>query len=167
MKQVFESDRIRFVEVSELLVPDYLVMVNDVEHVDRFIGGWHEPFTEEQEIRWVREKLREKAPVFSMIDRESGRFIGNIELMDVSASAGELGVAVTADQQDRGYGTEAVSAMTKYGMERLGLKRIYLRTNPDNARAIRVYEKCGFRPTGKEKTASSVGAEGVEYMLTR
>ncbi len=152
MKQVFESDRIRFVEVSELLVPDYLVMVNDVEHVDRFIGGWHEPFTEEQEIRWVREKLREKAPVFSMIDRESGRFIGNIELMDVSASAGELGVAVTADQQDRGYGTEAVSAMTKYGMERLGLKRIYLRTNPDNARAIRVYEKCGFREYGRTET---------------
>ena len=152
MKQVFESDRIRFVEVSELLVPDYLVMVNDVEHVDRFIGGWHEPFTEEQEIRWVREKLREKAPVFSMIDRESGRFIGNIELMDVSASAGELGIAVTADQQDRGYGTEAVSAMTKYGMERLGLKRIYLRTNPDNARAIRVYEKCGFREYGRTET---------------
>ena len=152
MKQVFESDRIRFVEVSELLVPDYLVMVNDVEHVDRFIGGWHEPFTEEQEIRWVREKLREKAPVFSMIDRESGRFIGNIELMDVSASAGELGIAVTADQQDRGYGTEAVSAITKYGMERLGLKRIYLRTNPDNARAIRVYEKCGFREYGRTET---------------
>ncbi len=152
MKQVFESDRIRFVEVSELLVPDYLVMVNDIEHVDRFIGGWHEPFTEEQEIRWVREKLREQAPVFSMIDRESGRFIGNIELMNVSASAGELGVAVTADQQDRGYGTEAVSAMTKYGMERLGLKRIYLRTNPDNARAIRVYEKCGFREYGRTET---------------
>ena len=152
MKQVFESDRIRFVEVSELLVPDYLVMVNDVEHVDRFIGGWHEPFTEEQEIRWVREKLREKAPVFSMIDRESGRFIGNIELMDVSASTGELGIAVTAYQQDRGYGTEAVSAMTKYGMERLGLKRIYLRTNPDNARAIRVYEKCGFREYGRTET---------------
>ena len=33
MKQIFESDNISFVEVSELLAKDYLVMVNDVEHV--------------------------------------------------------------------------------------------------------------------------------------
>ena len=30
-------------------------------------------------------------------------------------------------------------------MEQLGLERIVLRTNPDNAKAIHVYEKCGFR----------------------
>ena len=71
MKQIFESDRIRFVEVSALLIKDYLVMVNDIEHVGSFIGGWHEPFTEEQEIKWVREKLEAKAPVFSMLEKES------------------------------------------------------------------------------------------------
>ena len=65
MKQVFESERIRFVEVSELLVRDYLIMVNDFENVDRFIGGRHETYTEDMEVRWVRKKLAEKAPVFS------------------------------------------------------------------------------------------------------
>ena len=145
MNQIFESDRIRFVEVSELLVKDYLVMVNDMENVERFLGGAHEPFTEEQEIRWVRGKLEENAQVFSMLEKDSGRFIGNIELMDVNDSVGELGIAITGEKQNMGYGTEAVSALTAYGMDRLGLKRIFLRTNPDNARAIRVYEKCGFR----------------------
>ena len=47
--------------------------------------------------------------------------------------------------QDRGFGTEAVRALVGYGMDRLGLKRIFLKVFPDNARAIRVYEKCGFR----------------------
>ena len=145
MKQVFESERIRFVEVSESLIRDYLIMVNDFEHVDRFIGGRHETYTEEMEVRWVRKKLAEKAPVFSMIEKQSGAFIGNIELMDISDSAGELGIAITAGKQDQGYGTEAVAAITAFGRDRLGLKRIVLRTRVDNARAIRVYEKCGFR----------------------
>ena len=145
MKQIFESDRIRFVEVSVSLIRDYLVMVNDIEHVDRFLGGAHDPYTKESEVEWVREKLEEKAPVFSMIDKGDGRFIGNIELMDVKDSAGELGIAITAEKQDRGYGTEAVSALVAYAFSRLGLNRVFLRAYPGNARAIRVYEKCGFR----------------------
>ena len=145
MKQVFESERIRFVSVSEQLVGDYLAMVNDVERVGRWIGRRSEAVTEEQELGWVRKKLAENAPIFSMIETESGAFIGNVELMDVRDSVGELGIAITAEMQDRGFGTEAVRAVTAYGMERLGLRRIILKVYPDNARARRVYEKCGFR----------------------
>ena len=60
MDQVFASERISFVMVSDSLIKDYLVMVNDIEHVDRFIGGWHAPYTEQQEREWVRKKLDEK-----------------------------------------------------------------------------------------------------------
>ncbi len=160
MKQFFESDRISFVEVSELLIPDYLVMVNDIERVDRFLGGAHDPYTEEAEIGWVRAKLEEKAPVFSMIEKAGGCFIGNIEIMDVKDSAGELGIAITAAKQDMGYGTEAVSALLAYGFNQLGLKRIFLRANSDNTRAIHVYEKCGFREY--HRTAADVFMEIVK-----
>ena len=145
MKHIFESDRISFVEVSEYLVNDYLTMVNDYENVNRFIGGKKKAFTAEQEIQWVREKLEEEALVFSMIDKSSERFIGNIELMDPNDSEGELGIAITGEMQDQGYGTEAVLGMLKYAIDQLDLKRVFLRTNPQNTRAIRVYEKCGFR----------------------
>ena len=145
MKQVFESDRIRFVEVCEQLIPDYLVMINDIEHVDRFLGGIHDPYTVESEISWVKENLEKKAPVFSMIEKATGQFIGNLELMEPNDGEAELGIAITAAKQDRGFGTEAVSALLAYGFNRLGLKRIFLRAFPANTRAIRVYEKCGFR----------------------
>ena len=157
MRQIFESENICFVEVSELLVKDYLLMVNDIERVEKYIGGWHEPFTEEKEIRWVKKKQEEKAPVFSMLEKISGRFIGNVELMDVADGAGELGIAVTGEMQDRGYGTEAVLAVTEYGMKQLKLHRVFLRTNPDNRRAIHVYEKCGFREY--DRTAEHVFME--------
>ena len=145
MKQVFESEHISFVEVSEQLAEDYLTMVNDYENVNRFIGGKHKAYSLEQEIQWVRGKLAEKAPVYSMLEKKSGRFIGNVELMDVADGTGELGIAITAEMQDRGYGTEAVRAVTEYGMSQLNLHRVFLRTNPNNSRAIHVYEKCSFR----------------------
>ena len=145
MKQLFESERIRYVEVSEELVTDYLRMVNDLEHVGRFISRRTEPVSEEKERKWVREKLDEKAVLFSMIEKSSGSFIGNIELMDLTDSEAELGIAITAAKQDLGYGTEAIRAVTGYAFDELGLKRIFLKVYPDNGRAIRVYEKCGFR----------------------
>ena len=144
MKQIFESERIRFVEVSELLIDDYLRMVNDDENVNRFIGTTGMIYTKDKETEWVNRKLKEKAPVFSMLEKDSGEFIGNIELMDVSDHEGELGIAITAEKQEQGYGTEAILALTDYGMKHLGLKRIFLRTRPENLRAIHVYEKCGF-----------------------
>ena len=93
----------------------------------------------------MRAKLDEKAPVFSMIERKSGEFIGNVELMDADGTEGVLGIAITAAKQDKGYGSEAIPAMIAYGKDVLGLRRIFLKAYPHNARAIHVYEKCGFR----------------------
>ena len=162
MHQVFESPHISFVRVSESLVPDYLAMVNDVEHVARLIGlsRRSEPITAEQERRWVQKKLAENASVFTMLEKATGAFIGNIEFMDVADGAGELGIAITAGMQDRGYGTETVRAMVRYGMDELGLRRIFLKVFPDNARAIHVYEKCGFREY--DRTADDVFMEIVK-----
>ena len=145
MTTVFTSENIRFVRVSEELVPDYLAMVNDWERVGKLIGSRRDPISEEKERRWVQKKLAENAALFSMLEKDTGAFIGNIELMDIADRAGELGIAVTAAMQDKGYGTEAVRAMVEYGMDQLGLHRVFLKVFPDNARAIRVYEKCGFR----------------------
>ena len=145
MQTIFESDHIRFVRVSETLLPDYLAMVNDIEHVARFIGRRLEPISEEKEIKWVREKQAEQAVLFSMLEKRTDAFIGNIELMDIADGVGELGIAITASMQDRGFGTEAILAMARYGMDILGLRRIFLKVYPDNARAIHVYKRCGFR----------------------
>lgn len=160
MSPIFESPHISFVHVSESLIPDYLAMINDMDHVARFIGDRREPLTEEQERQWVREKLAEREPVFSMLEKRTGAYIGNIGLMDIADGAGELGVVITAGMQDRGYGAEAIPAMVRYGMDALGLRRVFLKVFPDNVRAIHVYEKCGFREY--DRTAEDVFMEIVQ-----
>ena len=164
MEQLVESENIRYVPVSERLVPDYLEMVNDIKHVGRFIGKRTEPVSEEKELRWVREKREEQALLFSMLEKQSGAFIGNVELMDPADSQAELGIAITARMQDRGYGTEAVRTVVAYGMKELGLRRIFLKVYPDNVRAIRCYEKCGFREYDRtdEDVFMEIPGEGGE-----
>lgn len=145
MKQIFESEKISFAEVSESLVDDYLIMVNDHENVNRFLGQNKKIYTKKDEIEWVNRKLNDHETVYSMIEKKSGDFIGNIEFMDADECTKELGIAITAKMQDKGLGTEAISRMIEYGFDELGLKKIVLKTDPDNCRALHVYVKCGFK----------------------
>ena len=159
MGPVFSSEHIDFVPVSEALLPDYLAMVNDIENVRRYIAmnRGAQPISEEKERRWVQQKLAERAPVFSMREKGTGAFIGNVEFMDAADGAAELGIAITATMQDKGFGSEAIPAVVDYGMDALGLRRVFLKVFPDNARAIHVYEKCGFREY--DRTADDVFME--------
>ena len=145
MNVVFESERILYVQPSLDLVPDYLEMVNDIEHVARFIGERREPYTEEEERRYMQSKLDQKATMFSMLEKGTRRFIGNIEFMNRRGDEAEWGIVMTYKMQNRGYGTEALKRSVEYGFSELGLRRIYLGVYADNPRAIHVYEKCGFR----------------------
>ena len=144
MEQVFESDNIIFVNVTEELLYDYLEMVNDIENVARFIGKRTKPYSVDEEKAFIQSKIEEKSHMYSMIERSGGDFIGNIEFMDIKDGAAELGIAITAAKQNLGYGAESIHRMLEYGFHSLGLERVFLKVYPDNERAIHVYEKCGF-----------------------
>ena len=143
MRQVFESENISFVKVTEELLQDYLTLINDRDTA-WWIGHLTEPVSAEAEMKWIQDKLDSKARIWSMIEKKTGDFIGNIELMDIRDASGEMGIAVTAKKQDMGFGTEAIRTLMEYATDCLGLRRICLKAYPENARAIHVYEKCGF-----------------------
>lgn len=145
MDKVFESENIIYVRPSFDLVPDYLEMVNDIENVAKFIGDRREPLTEEQEIDYIKDKMDNKATMFSMLEKTTGKFIGNVEFFNRVFEEAEWGIVITASMQNKGYGKEALKRSVEYGFNELGLTRIYLGVYADNARAIHVYESCGFK----------------------
>ena len=145
MDVVFESENILYVRPSFDLIPDYLEMVNDIDHVARFIGERREAYTEEEERSYMQSKMDQHATMFSMLERETCQFIGNIEFMNFKDDEAEWGIVMTYKMQNKGYGTEALRRSVEYGFSELSLRRIYLAVYADNLRAIHVYEKCGFR----------------------
>jgi RimJ/RimL family protein N-acetyltransferase len=52
---------------------------------------------------------------------------------------------------DKGYGSEAVTLLLKYGFYKLNLNSIQLGVNADNQRAIKSYEKGGFVHEGRRR----------------
>ena len=100
MKTIFESNRILFNEVSLELIDDYLKMVNDHEKVNKYFCFNREYFTKADETTWVQTAIKEKKLVFSMVDKQTKSFIGNIELMHPEKKEAELGIAITGKMQD-------------------------------------------------------------------
>lgn len=63
--------------------------------------------------------------------------------------AGEMGIMIgDRSYWGKGYGTDAVRTLVRFGFETLNLNRVYLRVFADNPRAIRAYEKAGFIKEG-------------------
>lgn len=142
---IFESENIIYVRPSFDLVPDYLEMVNDIDNVARFIGERSEPLTEQQEIDYIKDKMDNNATMFSMLEKGTNKFIGNIEFFNRVFEEAEWGIVITTSMQNKGYGTEALKRSVEYGFNELGLTRIYLGVYVNNPRAIHVYENCGFK----------------------
>ena len=111
MDVVFESDNIRFVKVTMELIPEYLEMVNDIDHVARFISDRRDIYTEDEEREYVQERIDNQAMMYSMLEKSIGSFIGNIEFFNRQEDQAELGIAITAKMQDKGYGKEAIRSI--------------------------------------------------------
>lgn len=145
MNTIFESENINYIRPSMELVPDYLEMVNDIDNVAKYIGERREPYTEEEERDYIKDKMDNDATMFSMLEKESGKFIGNIEFFNRTEDEAEWGVVITTSMQNKGYGKEALKRSIEYGFKELGLSRIVLVVYVGNPRAIHVYEQCGFK----------------------
>ncbi|MHB1322723.1 MAG: GNAT family N-acetyltransferase [Coriobacteriia bacterium] len=57
-------------------------------------------------------------------------------------------IAIADAYQDRGLGTKVLQRIVRYLIDERGHHRVTIDPSTDNARAIRVYEKVGFKPVG-------------------
>ncbi|MBE3577450.1 MAG: GNAT family N-acetyltransferase [Limnochordales bacterium] len=95
------------------------------------------------------------------------RFIGDIELDSISwrRREGELRICIcNPNYWNRGLGTDAVATLAAYAFDQLHLRLIYLRVYRENRRAIRCYEKVGFRIVGWLRRPTEAGIREVYLM---
>ncbi len=142
-EKVFESDNIIYIKLSENLIIEYLKMVNNPS-IAKMISKNPIVYTPEQELVWVRKKLNQNALIFSMIERTTGEYIGNIEILSINDNIGLIGISITESKQDRHYGQESLKRIIEYGYEELNLDGFELNVYSTNQRAIHCYEKIGF-----------------------
>ena len=80
-----------------------------------------------------------------------GEFAGSIQASeedDEDYRAAGIDIYLHSRFQGRGLGTDAVRTLARYLLEVRGHHRLTIDPAADNARAIRTYEKVGFKPVG-------------------
>jgi len=140
---------------------------NDPE-VSRFLDGDY-PGDPESCREWHEAILSDRYSKGFIIARKNGDVIGDVELEHIAWRSGDAELRIRIGERslwDKGYGTEAVLIIMRYAFSQLGLKRIYLRVFASNQRAVRCYQKCGFKPEGMLERRTATG-EKRRIMLMR
>ncbi|PED71510.1 GNAT family N-acetyltransferase [Bacillus pseudomycoides] len=83
----------------------------------------------------------------SIIEKSSQKLIGYCGLgpSDFEPTSTELYYALSRDIWEKGYATEATSALLQYGFSVIGLEMIIASVFPENQKSIHVLEKLGFQ----------------------
>jgi RimJ/RimL family protein N-acetyltransferase len=148
--------RLRHIERADL--PRFVEFFADPEvraNLDLVVG-----LGSAQEAQWLESTLalplleQPFAIDFREKEGEDWRLIGSTGFthIDWRVRSAELGISIgDRSMWGRGLGTEATEVLVGHGFETLNLHRIWLRVYVDNLRAIRVYEKVGFVPEGRQR----------------
>ncbi|MEU3298751.1 GNAT family protein [Streptomyces sp. NPDC006678] len=89
-------------------------------------------------------------------EEDRWRLVGTVGLrIDRPARSGEVGYWIEAAHEGRGLVTRSVAAVLDQAFGPLGLRRVELRTNPDNERSQRVARRLGFTQEGVLRQAAA------------
>ena len=123
--------------------------------VVRLTGG-RADFTREEVLAYFRRCLEGEDRAAFLILGPDGRILGEsvINEIDWAARCANFRIAMfRSDSCGRGIGSWAVGLTRDYAFEALGLHRLELDVFSFNPRAVRAYEKAGFRREGVRREA--------------
>lgn len=106
----------------------------------------------ESEKEWIQKTLEKGELSFAIIKKENDTLIGNISFskVDYKNQKTEVGIFIGEEEdKNKGYGTEALKLLIKYGFEYQNFNNIMLKVFSFNEGAIKCYKKVGFKEFGR------------------
>jgi RimJ/RimL family protein N-acetyltransferase len=106
------------------------------EHAEEFVG------------RIAPETWAEGGGLFAVEPRDGGPLVGSIGLFPPRDGFAQAGYWTTAAHRGRGFTAEALGLLTAWAFAEVGLRRVELVVDPDNAGSRGVAERAGFCAEG-------------------
>jgi RimJ/RimL family protein N-acetyltransferase len=111
------------------------------------------------EEEWMRNRTS-KGVTYSdvgfAIETKDGLHIGNCGLHQASPEHRDAEAGIMIGDKaywSKGYGSDALATLLRFGFQEMNLHRVGLRVYDFNARAIASYRKCGFVEEGRMREA--------------
>jgi RimJ/RimL family protein N-acetyltransferase len=147
--------------------PQLFGWINDREQV--LFNAPYAPVHERQHAKWFDAlETRRDAVIFGIRRRPRSRLIGVCQLLSISPvhRSAELQIRIgNPAARDHGLGTQAVRSLVDFAFRDLNLHRVSLHVFATNTRAIRAYEKCGFRCEGVLRQAAHIDGTYVDVVV--
>ncbi|MBZ0283650.1 MAG: GNAT family N-acetyltransferase [Anaerolineae bacterium] len=153
MKTLIPGDKI---VLRPYRMEDAAVILQGASHPTlRRLTGTQATFTLEQTEKYVaRQADADDRAGFIIAEPETLAALGEVVILDIDPDNRCAHIRITLFDEihlGKGYGTEAMRLAVDYGFRVLKLHRIGLDVFDFNPRAIRVYEKIGFKQEGIQR----------------
>lgn len=150
----FETDRLILRPFCREDMSSYLEFMQNPE-VHRFLGGGVNIFSEEPHIsNWlnnINNRLLKAKTVFTWcVEYKNEKcVVGRVDLGGFTKkSMAELSYYFSAEYWGKGFATEAVREVVRFGFDDLKLHRIQATVMPDNIASLKVLKNVGFQEEG-------------------
>lgn len=130
-------------------------------YVTDYTGRSSKTMTLQEEKEYLEKNDNNKS-TFAIIDIETDKIIGTLGLHDVDHinRTATLGIFIgDRDYWSKGYGTEAIQLLLDFGFNYLNLNNIDLSLMEFNQRALKCYQKCGFRESGRRRKCKFINGK--------
>jgi RimJ/RimL family protein N-acetyltransferase len=155
---MIDAKSIRFRGAERQDIPRFVAWLNDPEVTEGLI--LYSPLSLAEEEEWFENLLKrpkdERPFVIEVQQGDAWVPIGNCGFhnIDWRCRSAEVGIFIGEKHLwGHGLGTEVMKKLIRYGFEILNLNRIMLDVYESNQRAIRSYEKAGFKLEGRKRQA--------------
>ncbi len=115
----------------------------------------HLPVSQIGQRRWYESCTSDTKNVVLIVEDKEHTPIGYTLLKDIDHKnrSVEIGIHLDPAFQGRGYGKDAFLTLMRYCFQELNIHRICLQVFAFNEKAIRLYERLGFREEGRLRDA--------------
>lgn len=150
-----ETERLLLNQIKPADVPDIAVYAGNKNITDN-TRSMPYPYFEEDAVRWiniVNQGFKNKDQyAFAIRQKTDGRFIGGIGLtIELANNRAELGYWLAEPFWNKGFTTESVQAILKYGFEEINLNKIVAVYLTQNEASGKVMVKNGMIKEGEFK----------------
>ncbi|MDD2331216.1 MAG: GNAT family protein [Candidatus Cloacimonetes bacterium] len=133
-------------------VEKYTEWVNDLE-IGQFVlfsAGVYDLDKERDTLK----ALMQKTSIFAIVERDTNKVIGNCGLHEVNEVHRRASFGIFIGEKtfwNQGIGTEATELILDYSFNIMNLNNISLEVVAYNQRAVKCYEKVGFKYVGRRR----------------
>ncbi|AVP55119.1 N-acetyltransferase [Clostridium tetani] len=164
-EDLLKSDRIKITALREEDIETITKWYEDTNFLRVFDFNPSAPKTSWKIREWLMEEVSSSNNYFFAIrKKDANKILGYVEIEKINWNNGVGGIAIgigDSSEWGKGYGSEALSLAMDFAFRELNLHRLQLITISYNERAIKSYEKLGFKKEGIYREA--VNRDGKRY----